>query len=276
MQPYVVVSDELQHEKNSVTTFLTDIVKDLQKKIPDMTQLHIFSDGAASQFKNRLLSSTIKEMSPQISTEWHYFATSHGKGALDGVGWTVKRAVSMAVLSRQVVVANASTFAETARRVCPKMEVLYVTNEDIKEFCNKHEIAKYWEHVTPLPGTLNVHSVTPVSWGQVQHKAYSTATTTAHHTLVQQPPSSTDEDSTDDEAEVNSASERQNLTTGDCVLVKYEGKSSRREYVGLVTDYDENAIEVEFLRKSYELGHIYILPTKEDKSWGEFLESDQN
>ncbi|QQP58144.1 Uncharacterized protein FKW44_003368 [Caligus rogercresseyi] len=124
-------------------------------------------------------------MFPHITTEWHYFATSHGKGAVDGVGGTVKRAVSMAVLSRQWVVANASTFAETARRVCPKMEVLYITKEDIGEFCNTHEIAKYWEQVTPLPGTLNVHSVTPVSWGQVQHKAYSTATTTAHHTLIQ-------------------------------------------------------------------------------------------
>ncbi|KAL2102344.1 hypothetical protein ACEWY4_001512 [Coilia grayii] len=155
VQSYVVVSDELQHDKNTVTTFLTAIVKDLQETHPGMRELYIFSDGSASQFKNRyvwfFLASSFKEMFPNVNTEWHYFATSHGKGAVDGVGGTVKRAVGTAVLSRQVVLLNAGTFAETARRVCPKMEVLLITKYDITEFCLSHQIDEYWHLVAPLP-----------------------------------------------------------------------------------------------------------------------------
>ncbi|XP_060754349.1 uncharacterized protein LOC132865864 isoform X2 [Neoarius graeffei] len=264
VQSYVIVSDELQHDKNAVTAFLTTLVKDLEVRFPEMQKLHIFSDGSASQFKNRFvwffLASTFMEIFPAITAEWHYFATGHGKGAVDGVGGTVKRAVGTAVLSREVVVANAENFAETAKKVCPKMEVLFVRQEEIKAFCTTHEVGRYWELVTPLPGTLNVHSVSPVAWGQVQHKPYSIATTTAEHTLVQLDPGSNDEETSDEEGEVG-------ITTGDCVLVEFEGKKSRRVYVGLVTDLDDNMAEIQFLRRNDELGLVYIMPIKEDKSW---------
>lgn len=206
-QSYVVISDELHHDKKAVTTFLTAIVKDLEKKHPAMRELHVFSDGAASQFKNRyiwfFLSTTLKETFPDVSTEWHYFATSHGKGAVDGVGGTVKRAVGTAVLSRQGMLINFGTFAETARRVCPKMEVFLINKDDISEFCKSHDIEKYWELVAPLPGTLNVHSVVLVSWGQVQYRSYSSATESAIHVLVQSPDSADSSNSSDDEPEAH-------------------------------------------------------------------------
>lgn len=100
---YVVVSDSLDHDKRAVATFLGKVVHDIKEKHINMKQLHIFSDGAASQFTNNymwaFLSSTFHEMFPDLLIEWHFFATGHGKGAVDGVGDTVKRAVSTAVVS---------------------------------------------------------------------------------------------------------------------------------------------------------------------------------
>lgn len=37
--------------------------------------------------------------------------------------------------------------------------------------------------------------------------------------------------------------------------------------MGLVTDYDPDGFEVQFLRRNDELGFVFILPSKEDKSW---------
>ena len=50
------------------------------------------SDGAASQYKNRenLINLYNHSSDFGITAEWHFSATSHGKGACDGLGGTVK------------------------------------------------------------------------------------------------------------------------------------------------------------------------------------------
>ena len=115
---YVVVSDSLDHDKKALATFLVRAVQNICQKHPHLRQIHIFSDGAASQFKNKylwaFLSSSFQDMFPNLHVEWHFFATSHGKGAVDDVGGTVKRAVSTAVLSRQERVHTAADFAQVA------------------------------------------------------------------------------------------------------------------------------------------------------------------
>lgn len=58
-----------------------------------------FSDGAASQYKNRK-NLCNHEADFGIQAEWHFSATSHGKGASDGVGGTVKRLAARASLQR--------------------------------------------------------------------------------------------------------------------------------------------------------------------------------
>ena len=51
-----------------------------------------FSDGAGSQYKNR--KNFVNLCSHQedfgVSAEWHFYVTSHGKGACDGLGGTLK------------------------------------------------------------------------------------------------------------------------------------------------------------------------------------------
>lgn len=52
VKSYGVVSDELHHDKYSVATFNRAILKVASENCV-ISQLHIFSDGAGSQFKNR-------------------------------------------------------------------------------------------------------------------------------------------------------------------------------------------------------------------------------
>jgi hypothetical protein len=53
-----------------------------------------FSDGSAAQYKNRkhFIDILCHEQDFGLSAEWHFFATSHGKGPAGGMGGTVKKA----------------------------------------------------------------------------------------------------------------------------------------------------------------------------------------
>ncbi len=72
--------------------FIKKLIEYLKQKFTLVKKIYYISDGAASQYKNR------KKFI--ISVEWHFSATSHGKGACDGVGGTVKRLAARASLQR--------------------------------------------------------------------------------------------------------------------------------------------------------------------------------
>jgi hypothetical protein len=61
-----------------------------------------FSDGFAAQFKNRsnLLKITCHNKDFGVPAEWHFFATSCGKSACDGVGGILKRLAAKANLQQ--------------------------------------------------------------------------------------------------------------------------------------------------------------------------------
>ena len=71
---------------------------------PNAKKIYYFSDGAASQYKNFKNFSNLlyHEEDFGMCAEWHFFATSHGKNACDGVGRTVKREAAKASLQAAV------------------------------------------------------------------------------------------------------------------------------------------------------------------------------
>jgi hypothetical protein len=58
-----------------------------------LKEIVYFSDGSAAQHKNRknLLNITFHNENFGVPADWHFFATSHGKNACDGIGGTLKR-----------------------------------------------------------------------------------------------------------------------------------------------------------------------------------------
>jgi hypothetical protein len=60
----------------------------LSGKLKDLTNIYYFSDGAALQYKNgkNLINLCYHKDDFGMDNEWHFFATSHGKGACDGIG----------------------------------------------------------------------------------------------------------------------------------------------------------------------------------------------
>ena len=275
---YVVVSDSLDHDKKAVATFLVRAVQNICQKHPHLRQIHIFSDGAASQFKNKylwaFLSSSFQDMFPNLHVEWHFFATSHGKGAVDGVGGTVKRAVSTAVLSRQETVHTAADFARVTAQRCPKVTIEEVAPEEIKTFTDTQELEAKWKDVPTLHGTQAVHHVEVVSWGVIKHRMYSTAETSYLHVLSSTTRTSAVSSTQGSTSAIEEARHppptTQIIKTGDCLLINFRTNRSNRQFVGLVTQKDDTGAEIQFLRKNEVSGLVYALPAIEDKSWISF------
>ena len=63
-------------------------MKHLKEKFPSIKVLNVFSDGAGSQFKQRFLFWNLHywEQDHHLKLTWNFFATSHGKGVVDGLG----------------------------------------------------------------------------------------------------------------------------------------------------------------------------------------------
>ena len=72
---------------------------------PNIDRVMIFSDNCAAQFKSKYTISTLCRMQEEygIAFEWNFFSSSHGKGAVDGIGATVKRHMWMTVKGKRDV-----------------------------------------------------------------------------------------------------------------------------------------------------------------------------
>jgi hypothetical protein len=154
-----IVSDYLSHDKYAVNTFLKLILDYLNKNIRQFDEIVFFSDGAASQFKQKYLLANITHWGSNIS--WNYFATSHGKGAVDGIGGQLKRNVRIQVMKGSCTVQNAAEFARTAKVAAAKTVIIYCSKADVeKEVDSLNEL---WHGVVAIPGTKSVHQVCAVS-----------------------------------------------------------------------------------------------------------------
>ena len=97
----VIISDCMTHDTVAVHLFQRLMIDFLKQNLPHKPEkLHYFSDGAASQYKNKsnFLNLCHHENDFGIKAEWNFFASSHGKNACDGVGGTVKCLAALASL----------------------------------------------------------------------------------------------------------------------------------------------------------------------------------
>ena len=135
---------------------------------PSVEAVDVFSDGPSSQFKNKYIVHFLSgvKKSTRLSVKWHYFATSHGKGAVDGVGGTVKRAVLNTVLKRQVpTVQSAASFSEVASGVCKlATKICLINHADIQ----KEAPAFKFQDAPAVPGISKAHCLQPREDGSIK------------------------------------------------------------------------------------------------------------
>ena len=109
-----LITDLTDHTKTTIVVYLEYL---LNIYAVHGSNILLWSDGPSSQFKNRFMARFMEMSAEKHSSNisWNFFATSHGKGAVDGVGGVLKRRAWNKVKARQVVIRNAAEFTDAVK-----------------------------------------------------------------------------------------------------------------------------------------------------------------
>lgn len=170
---FALPSLDVTHSKFVVDAALNLILNHIETILPNVKEVHCFSDGAASQFKQRFHFRNLIEIATNhdIQLSWHFFATSHGKGVVDGIGGVVKRLVWSAVLAGQVC-RSAEDFIKIAKKKTNKITFFEITGNDIEN--SKTKLENIFQRAKTVPETLKLHSVKVVDKDTLEFRNYST------------------------------------------------------------------------------------------------------
>ena len=74
-QSYAIISEDLSRSKDSVKIFNEEILSQLKQKKNGIKEVHYWSDGAASQFKNRSMFANLVYHKEEfgIEADWSFF-----------------------------------------------------------------------------------------------------------------------------------------------------------------------------------------------------------
>ena len=242
---YLICTDSVDKGKNTVFTFLSY----LSELIPSHSDVIIFSDGPSSEFKNKFAMKVISTLAKQGNRTvwWKYFATSHGKGVVDGIGGRAKSMVRRAVMSKgpqSPIVQSSVDFANVAEKILTETEVVHISQEDIDR---NVEWCRSYDNVLPVPGIQKMHIAKASSNGKVELWHTSGGNVEPEITITYKTP--------EQELSKNCASDPQChqhdvctvlYTVGDWVLVSYDGS----KYPGKVESIVGINIEVDAMEKS--------------------------
>lgn len=109
---------------------------------------------------------------------WHFFATSHGKGVVDGIGGTIKRLVYQSVLSGQQCT-SAADFINIGRSKTNNIELYEIKQDQIDNA--KKRLEPVFQSLKTLPETKKIHCVNVLSNNVIEHKYYSNRLTKKTH-----------------------------------------------------------------------------------------------
>ena len=89
----VIVSDNKNHDKPTVVPYSYAVFKYFEELFGDtISKISVWTDGPSSQYKSKFIFGYIglclPNLFPGYQIKWNYSATSHGKGAVDGLGNT--------------------------------------------------------------------------------------------------------------------------------------------------------------------------------------------
>ena len=102
-----------------------------------------------------------------MSAEWHFFATSHGKGPCDGLGGTLKRLAARASLQRpyENQILSPIEFFNFCDKDIKQIDVVYTTHDQYQaeaELLEERHLT-----ATTIAGTQKLHSFIPVNCSNI-------------------------------------------------------------------------------------------------------------
>ena len=172
---FVIISDILHHDTIAGYLYQKRLIAFLKKNLVAPQKIIYFSDGAASQYKNRknFINLCHHQADFGLRAEWHFSATSHGKGACDGLGGTVKRLAAKTSLQRPYENQIMTPFQlfQWASESIPKVTFCYCCTREYES--EKSHLERRFQKSKTIPGTRGLHSFVPTSKNTLLTRRYS-------------------------------------------------------------------------------------------------------
>ena len=167
IQSSTYVSDCLNHDKVAVHKYVHSVLLFVRETYDQVEKINFFSDGPSSQFQQKYLFSNFEYWEKEFKYKIHcyFFAKSHGKGVVDGIGGSVKGSMHRKILAGRVI-QTAKQVAEIAQESYTNVIIQYVSADEIAE--DKNMLDERWKYIKTLPGTQKIHSVMSANDGQVR------------------------------------------------------------------------------------------------------------
>ena len=248
---FALISDYLTHDKQSVYVFMNYILKYLRDRSEILKVLNVFSDGAGSQFKQKYLFSNLHawEREYDIKLKWNFFATSHGKGVVDGIGGTIKRAVWRQVKTGHAHITTAEQYAKVAEERNPNIHVHFIPKTYIEQL--ESFLEAKWENVLTVPKTHQRHYFA-ADGSDIMMVADTSDSTEFTVVRIRKVSSETGSDP-DEDSEGGNESEDQtessvatqdaiDLSIGKWVIVNYDGEEFPGEITSNAHDFEINVM----------------------------------
>ena len=175
---FVIISDCLNHDTVAVHLYQKHLISFLTNQFGHSpVRMIYFSDGASSHYKNCKNFANLCHHESDfngIKAEWHFFATSHGKGPCDGVGGTVKRSAARASLQKPYndQIMTPRQLFEYSKENVAGVHFHYCTNEEYNSEGTLLEAR--FNSANTIVGTRGLHAFKPISLNQLEVKVYST------------------------------------------------------------------------------------------------------
>ena len=173
---YVLLLECNTHDTIAVHLFQRKLINFLKVKF-EVLKITYFSDGCAAQYKNckNFINLCYHKEDFGIPAEWHFFATSHGKGPCDGVGGTVKREAAKASLQRPYHDQIMTTYQlyTFAKENIHGISFEYLTANDWQ--IESTILKERFSNAKTIPGTQKLHCFKPLSTNELQVQDYSSS-----------------------------------------------------------------------------------------------------
>ncbi|KAL7407295.1 hypothetical protein ABVT39_006367 [Epinephelus coioides] len=147
-----------KHDPLAIWAHLDPMLNMVKEKFPKVQRLHFFSDGLATQYKqkgNVFLLST-KPFKRGFDISWNFFEASHGKGAPDGIGGTLKRLANR--LGRRH-----PKHTSAVPKAQSSVQLFFVTERSVEEMLEVPPL-------TAIKGTMKIHQIMSTSLGKGQRE----------------------------------------------------------------------------------------------------------
>ncbi|KAK3910377.1 Leucine zipper transcription factor-like protein 1 [Frankliniella fusca] len=130
----------------------------------ELTKVYYMSDGCAAQYKNKKSVANVwfHEKDFGVPAEWHYYATSHGKSACDGLGGSVKhkaRLHSLRASEPGEQITTPEALYNFAKANMTGMDFVFVPSSAIQEHEKKMEIR--FQTAINIDGIKSHHAIVP-------------------------------------------------------------------------------------------------------------------